>query len=139
MTPREHTPAILDQNARTNRWVRRLATVVACLFLLLNGVTAAGVAIVVIEGRNETARSAELASAGVRQALENNRDVLRYRRDFAETRDCPITYFRELVAVSRVQGDILAVQPPCDAEDIGAIDAQLAAVERRLAALAPPG
>ena len=68
------------------------------------------------------------------QALVNNRDFLQYRKDFAQTRDCPVEYFRDLLNVSRERGDLTAVLPPCEQIDVGAIDAQIAEVDRKIAA-----
>lgn len=67
------------------------------------------------------------------QALVNNRDFLQYRKDFAQTRDCPVEYFRDLLTVSRERGDLTAVLPPCEKADLSAIDAQIEAVNRKIA------
>lgn len=67
------------------------------------------------------------------QALVNNRDFLQYRKDFAQTRDCPVEYFRDLLNVSRERGDLTAVLPPCEKVDVAAIDAQIAEVEKKIA------
>lgn len=69
------------------------------------------------------------------QALVNNRDFLQYRRDFGQTRDCPIEYFRDLLTVLSNRGDLSAVVPPCSPIDINDIDAKIADLDRRIAAL----
>ena len=79
-----------------------------------------------------TDNNQKIAEQAYNQALVNNRDVLSYRRDFAETRDCAVLYLRELLEVSRLRGDLYAVQPPCEKADIEAIDRQLAAVEAKI-------
>lgn len=83
-----------------------------------------------VRGTNNNQKIAEQAYV---QALVNNRDFLQYRKDFAQTRDCPVEYFRDLLNVSRERGDLTAVLPPCEKADLAVIDAQIAEVERKIA------
>lgn len=83
-----------------------------------------------VRGTNDNHKIARQAYV---QALVNNRDFLQYRKDFAQTRDCPVEYFRDLLNVSRERGDLTAVLPPCEKVDIAAIDAQIAEVEKKIA------
>lgn len=83
-----------------------------------------------VHGTRDNQRIAKQAYV---QALVNNRDFLQYRKDFAQTRDCPVEYFRDLLNTSRERGDLTAVLPPCEKVDITAIDAQIAEVERKIA------
>ncbi len=76
----------------------------------------------------------QIAERAYRQALQNNKDGLVARRIFAETRDCPVAYFRELVTTSRAGGDITKVDPPCPPIDVAAIDELIAKVDAVLAA-----
>ncbi len=55
-------PEVLDQNARTNLWLRRVAVVAIALFLLLNAVTALSVVRVAQAGREQGAYNARLLS-----------------------------------------------------------------------------
>ncbi len=79
---------------------------------------------------NESRRVANLAYV---QSLINSRDFLQYRRDFAQTRDCPIDYFKALLDASRAREDLAIVTPPCKPVDLPEIDAQIAAVEEKIA------
>lgn len=107
---------------------RRTAIVTAAIaFPLMVG---AGLLAAQVNGTRYNQRIAKQAYV---QALVNNRDILQYRKDFAQTRDCPVEYFRDLLNVSRERGDLTAVLPPCEKVDVAAIDAQIAEVERKIA------
>ena len=80
-----------------------------------------------------TQANQEIAENAYRQAITNNRDVLQYRRDFAQTRDCPVVYLKDLLRVSSERGDLNSVQPPCLPEDIAEIDRKISEVEARIA------
>lgn len=84
---------------------------------------------------NNSARNAEnIAREAYLQSLRNNRQNLQYQRDFAQTRDCPVEYFRELLIVSRERGDLTAVQPPCEAPEMVDYDKQIAEVNQIITA-----
>lgn len=59
-------PEILDHNARTNRYLRRLAVVVAVIFLALNAITAAAVLRVAVLGAEESAIAASQSQFNAR-------------------------------------------------------------------------
>ncbi len=119
-------PEVLSVNEETNRWLKRMGLLAAALGLIFNLVVAAGVA-------GLAARSAASSRAAERQSLVNSRDLLIYRRDFALSRDCPVEYFRQLLVALQVRADLTAVVPPCEPEDLDAIDEQLAEVEAQIA------
>ena len=107
----------------------------------LLGLGAAVVAAVIVWGGINThetqtiaKRADTTAQRAYRQSLVNNRDVLQYRRDFAMTRDCPIIYLKDLLAAASAHANINDVQPPCQPEDIAAIDAKIADVDARIKA-----
>lgn len=80
-----------------------------------------------------TDESRKVAKLAYVQSLVNNRDFLQYRHDFAQTRDCPVNYFRALLEVSRDRGDLSAVIPPCSPVNLPDIDARIAEVEKKIA------
>ena len=80
-----------------------------------------------------TDKSQAIAKDAYIQALVNSRDFLQYRRDFAETRDCPVEYFRALLEASRDRRDLSVVAPPCTPIDLPEIDAKIAEVDRKIA------
>ena len=79
-----------------------------------------------------TQSSEKTAQRAFIQSIENNRTFLQYRRDFGQTRDCPVEYFKELLNVSRDRGDLTQVQPPCEPIDTAALDQQIAELDKRL-------
>lgn len=82
---------------------------------------------------NDSAMNAErIAKRGYLQALDNNRQALVHQIHFAQTRDCPVEYFRDLLAVSRDRGDLSSVEPPCRPADIPTIEAQIAKIDRMI-------
>lgn len=93
---------------------------------------------------SDTRYSRKVAQLAYVQALINNRDSLQSRRDFAQTRDCPVEYFRELLRVNRERGNLDAIEPPCEKIDVSDIDAKIADVERTIrevqkGSTTPPG
>jgi hypothetical protein len=113
-------------NVRTALNKRTAIVTAAIAFPLLVG------AILLFQQTVGTHESQRIAKQAYVQALVNNRDFLQYRKDFAQTRDCPVEYFRDLLNVSRDRGDLTAVLPPCEPADLGVIDAQIAAVEKKI-------
>lgn len=80
-----------------------------------------------------TTDSRKVANLAYVQSLINSRDFLQYRRDFAQTRDCPINYFKALLDASRSNGDLTVIAPPCEPVDLPEIDAKIAALEEKIA------
>jgi hypothetical protein len=107
---------------------RRTAIVTAAIAFPL--VVGASLLWAQVQGTNDNHAIAKQAYV---QALVNNRDFLQYRKDFAQTRDCPVEYFRDLLNVSRERGDLAAVLPPCERVDVSVIDAQIAEVDKKIA------
>lgn len=80
---------------------------------------------------NDSAMAAErIARDAYIQSLRNNRQNLLYQRDFAQTRDCPVEYFRDLLEVSRARGDLTTVEPPCEPVNIDGLNEEIEAVDR---------
>lgn len=116
---------------------RRTAIVTAAIaFPLIVGAALLFMQVMGTRDNNRLVRNNQsIANQAYIQALVNNRDFLQYRKDFAQTRDCPVEYFRELVIATRTGEDITAVLPPCETIDTSAIDAQIAEVNRKIAAV----
>lgn len=122
----------IDVKRALNR--RTAIVVVAIAVPLVVGAVLLGISVAATTTTNRVANANQvIAERAYRQALVNNRDFLQYRKDFAQTRDCPVEYFRDLVTATREDRDLLSVQPPCEQEDIAVIDAKIAEVEKLIA------
>lgn len=115
---------------------RRTAIVIVAIVLpLITGAVLLGLSVSATSTTKRVANSNQrIAKQAYVQALVNNRDFLQYRKDFAQTRDCPVEYFRDLVTAVREDRDLLTVDPPCEALDVAVIDAKIAEVNRQIAA-----
>lgn len=115
---------------------RRTAIIIIAIIIpLITGAVLLGLSVAATATTKRVADTNQrIAKQAYVQALVNNRDFLQYRKDFAQTRDCPVEYFRDLLTVSRERGDLTTVVPPCDTIDTTEIDAKIARVDQLIAA-----
>lgn len=88
--------------------------------------------ILMFQVRTNTVENQRLVRSSYMQNLESERDFLEFKKVFAETRDCPVKYFQDLLRARQDNVDITTIDPPCKPIDIEAIDQAINRLDREI-------